>query len=570
MNAILGAMSSIDWFEVTRLIIDLLIKGAVLCGLGAGVTLVMRRSPACARKAVWVAVLACLTLLPVSALVAPAWNLPILPALRGEVLVTGDMPVPAPVAAGPVAPAKLPAAKAGGWNASEFLDGIRSVGMGWIGLLWLAGAAVYLAWFAVSRHLLKRLVARAVPLEASWDSLLRELSYDLDIRRPVQLLRSRDVRAAITVGVLRPVIILPDTAAGWREERRRLVLSHELAHVKRWDSLIEILGFAATALHWFNPLVWLALNRLRIERERDCDNAVINSGAKPSDYASLLMEIATDMQRRNRPMWQLATISEGSNLKDRLLCILDPKVNRGSGSRASVFVIGAIIVAFTIPLSGSHIWKKAVRIAGGSAKQEETAGGVSEKYAGTPTGEEKKAEQAEKSEALEEEEEKKKEQYSEYELKKKKAEEARKAKQEKPMNLRAKLEDGMKDDKTRGTSAARVIGLSAYDHGPDGATKAYKKVVSSGEAYYFDEKEFNQVGYTLLNAGKTEEAVAVFALNVEMYPDSWNVYDSLAEGYLGLGKIEKARSLYAKSLKVNPDNANGKKMLAMIEKKHGK
>jgi len=570
MNTLLGALSSVDWLAVTRLIIDLLIKGAVLCGLGAGVTILMRRSPAYARKAVWIAVLACLILLPLSALIAPAWNLPILPVLGGEVLVAGDIPEQPPVAAGPVAAAKLPAATSGGWSASEFLDGLRSIGIGWIGLIWLAGAAVYLAWFAVSRHLLKRLVARAVPLDASWDSLLRELSYDLDIRRPVELLRSREVSAAITIGVLRPVIIIPEMAGAWQEDRRRLVLSHELAHVKRWDSLIEILGFAATAIHWFNPLVWLALNRLRIERERDCDNAVINSGAKPSAYASLLMEIATDMQRRSRPMWQLATISEGSNLKDRLLCILDPKVNRGSGSHASVLVIGVLIVAFTIPLSGSHIWKKAVQIAGGAEPQEQVAGGVSEKRAGTPSDEEKKAEQAKKDKALKEEEQKKKEEYSEYELKKKKAEQAKKTEQEKPMNLRAKLEDGMMDDKTRGTSAARVIGLSAYDHGPDGATKAYKKVVSSGDGYYFDEKEFNSVGYILLNSGRKKEAVAVFALNVEMYPDSWNVYDSLAEGYLGLGNTEKAKSLYAKSLEMNPDNDNGKKMLAMIEKKQGK
>jgi Flp pilus assembly protein TadD len=389
-------------------------------------------------------------------------------------------------------------------------------------------------------------VSRAVPLDASWDSLLEELSYDLGIRRPVLLLRSGAVSAAITAGVLRPVVVLPERAESWTQERRRLVLSHELAHVKRWDSLIEILGFAATALHWFNPLVWVALNRLRIERERDCDNAVINSGAKPSAYASLLMEIATDMQRRSKPMWQLATISEGSNLKDRLLCILDPKVNRGQGSRGSVFVIGILIVAFTIPLSGSKIWRRAVQITGGTEEQKQEQ-----------VAEEKKEKQAE---ACKEEDKKKQEQVK-YE---------KKIKQAKPMNLRAKLEENVKDDNTRGTSAAWVIGLSAYDHGSDGATKTYKKLVAAGDGYYFDEKEFNNVGYLLLKGDKPKEAVTVFALNAEMYPDSWNVYDSLAEGYLALGKVDKAVSLYEKSLEVNPDNENGKKMLAMIEKKHGK
>jgi tetratricopeptide (TPR) repeat protein len=316
--------------------------------------------------------------------------------------------------------------------------------------------------------------------------------------------------------------------------------------VKRWDALLETLGFAATALHWFNPLAWLALSRLRIERERDCDNAVLNSGAKPSDYASLLMEIATDVQRRNRPVWQIATISEGSSLKDRLLCILDPKMDRRNGNLGSVFMIGLLVVAFTIPLSGSRLWKTAVvELAGGDdAKQEEV---------------EKKVKEAESC--------------SEEELKKQELKKAQHKKQEKlkiakPMNVREKLENGMKDDKTRGTSAARVIGLYAYDRGASAATNAYRTFGADSEGgYYFEEKEFNGVGYLLLNVGKVDEAAAIFQMNVEMYPDSWNVYDSLGEAYIRKGDLVRATELYEKSLELNPENENGRKMLQVIEKK---
>lgn len=347
----------------------------------------------------------------------------------------------------------------------------------------------------------------------------------------------------MTAGVLRPVIVLPAQAETWARTRRRLVLSHELAHVKRWDSLIEVLGFAATALHWFNPLAWIALNRLRIERERDCDNAVLNSGAKPSDYASLLMEIATDMQRRSKPMWQIATVSEGSSLKDRLLSILDPKINRRNGNLGSMFMIGVLVVAFTIPLSGSRLWKTAVvELAGGDdAKQEEVQ-------------KEKKAETC-----------------SEEELKKKemsKAKAAKKAAKLKPMNVREKLESGLKDGDTRGTSAAHAIGLKAYDDGAEAADGIFRNLrARSGDEYYFDEKEFNNVGYLLLKVEKVDEAVALFKMNVDMYPESWNVYDSLGEAYLVKGEVARATQLYEQSLEINPDNENGRKMLKMIEKK---
>ena len=211
-------------------------------------------------------------------------------------------------------------------------------------------------------------------------------------------------------------------------------------------------------------------------------------------------------------------------------------------------MIGVLIVAFTIPLSGSHMWKRAVVEISGGDVQEEKAN---------------KEEQAKEAQTCEDA--KKKEQtLKEEELKKAK----KVSKQVKPKDLRATLESDMKDDKARGTSAARVIGLSAYDHGPDGASKAYKKVAAA-DGYYFEEKEFNNVGYILLKAGKAKEAVAVFKMNVDMYPDSWNVYDSLGEAYLALGNTTKAVSLYEKSLELNPENENGKKMLAMIEKKYG-
>ncbi len=545
MNTILESFSGIQWIEVARVMIDLFVKGAFLCGLAGATTLIMRRSPAFARKAVWVAVLAALIILPLSNFVVPAWDLPILPSIGGEKLVTGDESLAKETAS--VTSLDPPvAAGARSSTAAGLLENMKPTGIGWVALIWLAGVLVSALWFALSRCLLARLISKAEPMGEDWHNLMAELSGELAVDCDIRLLKSPAITAAMTAGILRPVIVLPACSETWSHNRKRLVLSHELAHVKRWDALLETLGFAATALHWFNPLAWLALNRLRIERERDCDNAVLNSGAKPSDYASLLMEIATDVQRRNRPVWQIATISEGCSLKDRLLCILDPKMDRRNGNLGSVFMIGLLVVAFTIPLSGSRLWKTAVvELAGGDdVKQEEAE--KKEKTAESCSEEELKEKQLKKAQHLKQE----------------------KLKIAKPMNVREKLENDMKDDKTRGTSAARVIGLYAYDDGASAAAKAFREFrADSDGGYYFDEKEFNSVGYLLLNVGKVDEAMAIFQMNVGMYPDSWNVYDSLGEAYFKKGDSARATELYEKSLELNPENENGRKMLQMIEKK---
>jgi tetratricopeptide (TPR) repeat protein len=78
------------------------------------------------------------------------------------------------------------------------------------------------------------------------------------------------------------------------------------------------------------------------------------------------------------------------------------------------------------------------------------------------------------------------------------------------------------------------------------------------------EREVNTFGYRLLQGGDVESAIAVFEANVEDNPDSWNVYDSLAEGVMESGDRDRAIELYEKSLQLNPRNTNGARMLEKL------
>ena len=117
-------------------------------------------------------------------------------------------------------------------------------------------------------------------------------------------------------------------------------------------------------------------------------------------------------------------------------------------------------------------------------------------------------------------------------------------------------------------SAALVLEQIIAESGIQTALEKYKGMDSGEDSqYYFDETEFNRLGYRLLQSKRIEEAIEVFKLNIKMYPDSWNVYDSLGEAYMENGQNDLAIEYYQKSLRLNPQNTNAVSMLERIKKK---
>jgi beta-lactamase regulating signal transducer with metallopeptidase domain len=163
----------------------------------------------------------------------------------------------------------------------------------WLGATWLVVALTILALPLAGRLALRRLACGARPIdEGPWADLLRDLAARLGLARRVTLLRGPHALMPMTWGWLRPVILLPDDADAWPPARRRDVLLHELAHVRRLDGLTQAVAQVACALYWFNPLAWVAAHRMRVERERACDDVVLLAGARASDYAGHLLELA--------------------------------------------------------------------------------------------------------------------------------------------------------------------------------------------------------------------------------------------------------------------------------------
>lgn len=119
-------------------------------------------------------------------------------------------------------------------------------------------------------------------------------------------------------------------------------------------------------------------------------------------------------------------------------------------------------------------------------------------------------------------------------------------------------------------SASYAIEKEIEGSGLRAAARKFKRMRSDDEDdVYFDEGEFNALGYRLMGQEKFEEAILVFSWNVELNPRSANAYDSLGEAYMKAGMRKQAVENYRKSLELNPENDNAKEMLKRLEKEDG-
>jgi beta-lactamase regulating signal transducer with metallopeptidase domain len=221
-----------------------------------------------------------------------------------------------------------------------------------LGTLWLIGVSALALRFAIGMLCLAALKRRSRLYAVPPDNLPKVAA----TRRECELRLSDSEHGPIAFGVFNPVILLPKDAVSWPRERVHAVLLHELAHIRRRDSLAQILSHIACALYWPNPFVWLGARSLRREAEIAADDAVIVSGIKPSVYAGELLRLAADFRARQSafsgiPLFMAAP----SALEARVESVLAPTTLRSGVTKmdfvkiAGLGLVAATALAFACP-----------------------------------------------------------------------------------------------------------------------------------------------------------------------------------------------------------------------------
>ena len=324
-------------------VVMLLAKATIILIAALGITVAMQRASAGARHLVWLVTLGALLLVPALA----AWS-PLKLAVLPPVAVENAAPIAASPAAD-VASTPSPAAAPAQYTIADRPSLFGSIGalegIYLILAVWGAIVLVLAAWLAWSALAVRRIVRRAHPLDTQdWMTPLWEIADRLELEEPPRLLGSNDAKMPFACGFMRPTIVLPASCESWTLDRRRAVLLHELAHVKRRDLLGHTLGRFTCALYWFHPLVWTAAKQLRSESERACDDLALTCGAKASDYAEHLLDIVTSVKGDATPAVALA-MARRKEFEGRMLAILDPDLRHSTPNRRqSAMLIGTLAV----------------------------------------------------------------------------------------------------------------------------------------------------------------------------------------------------------------------------------
>jgi HEAT repeat protein/beta-lactamase regulating signal transducer with metallopeptidase domain len=240
----------------------------------------------------------------------------------------------------------------------------------WLFIIWISVAALLLGRLLIGAFVASWITRTAEEVEdPSWKRLARRLARQLGIPNDVALVRNERTGMPMAWGLFRPVVLLPSDSKTWSAQRRRVVLLHELAHLKRHDCQTQILAQIACAVHWFNPLVWQAARRLRAEREQACDDLVLASGTKGTDYAQHLLEIARSMRAVDHAAWAAVSMAKPSQMEGRLMAILDSDRDRRSLTRVTSLSAVLLVAALILPLAALQPWAEAEEAAAGPGGQ---------------------------------------------------------------------------------------------------------------------------------------------------------------------------------------------------------
>jgi len=175
-----------------------------------------------------------------------------------------------------------------GWQQS--LTGTFNI----VSIIWLFGVLLLMLRLAGGLLVIDGMSRRGIlPLPFEWTQRLSLLAHKTGVHRSVTYLQSKKIQIPTVIGILKPVVLIPSMIiSGLPADQLETILVHELAHIRRYDFLVNIMQTIIEALLFYHPVVWIISENVRQEREKCCDDLTIKVCGKVSLYARALARLS--------------------------------------------------------------------------------------------------------------------------------------------------------------------------------------------------------------------------------------------------------------------------------------
>jgi beta-lactamase regulating signal transducer with metallopeptidase domain len=323
----------------------ILARVTVVALIGRLLLAAMARAAASTRYLVAVTTFCSMLAVPLISAAGLQWRLALLPAPKTSSADLAKTDAPERRVGNPVVPWTAP-------DAAPATDGWPT----WLFPALLAVAAIFVARMLAGIVAVRWITAHAREIED--DALVRDFELAanrLGIARMVRLLATDRVHVPMVWGIHRPVLLLPAAALEWSRERLRVVFTHELAHLRRGDAITLLLTRVIAAVYWFHPLAWSLDRAARRDCEQACDDLVLASGTRASDYADHLLDIARSLPSSDPFGAVTLAMSRRSQLEGRLMSILQANARRGSVSGRAAMVAVLMAAVLVLPLAAIRL-----------------------------------------------------------------------------------------------------------------------------------------------------------------------------------------------------------------------
>ena len=315
--------------------VPIVVKATVVLVLALAALRFARRSPASVRHLVLAAAFSVLFALPWATLLVPTVHVDLAPPIVDEyvsLLLEGvavpSIATPESVMHAAIQPPTL--------TRNQLLAAA-----------WVIGVVVCAVPLLVGVAQVRRLRRTGLPWIAG-QALIDALADQGGLRKTIRVVRHEALAAPATCGDQRHTILFPIDAVMWANEDLRRAAIHEIEHVRRLDCFVNALARAVCAMYWFHPLVWVAWQRLGLEAERACDDAVLRR-AEPTVYADQLVTLASRQLRRTRH--PLLAMANRRDLIRRVAAILDQRQHRGHVGRTATIAICTCACLLAVAIS---------------------------------------------------------------------------------------------------------------------------------------------------------------------------------------------------------------------------